>query len=60
MGFLGLTAADIPAEPPYLRVLGFNARGREVLKRDETTAQLPILTKPAHARALDGPGAAAV
>ena len=54
--FLGLTAADVPAEPPYLRVLGFNARGREVLKRMKTTARLPILTKPAHARALDGPG----
>lgn len=54
--FLGLTAADVPAEPPYLRVLGFNARGREVLKRMKTTAQLPILTKPAHARELDGPG----
>ena len=54
--FLGLTAADVPAEPPYLRVLGFNARGREVLKRMKTTAQLRILTKPAHARELDGPG----
>ena len=54
--FLGLTAADVPAEPPYLRVLGFNARGRDVLKRMKTTAQLPILTKPAHARELDGPG----
>ena len=54
--FLGLTAADVPAEPPYLRVLGFNARGREVLKQMKTTAQLPNLTKPAHARELDGPG----
>ena len=54
--FLGLTAADIPDEPPYLRVLGFNARGREVLKEMKQKAQLPILTKPAHARALDGPG----
>ena len=54
--FLGLTAADIPDEPPYLRVLGFNARGREVLREMKQKAQLPILTKPAHARALDGPG----
>ena len=53
---LGLTAADVPAEPPSLRVLGFTARGREVLKQMKTTAQLPILTKPAHARELDGPG----
>ena len=54
--FLGLTAADIPDEPPYLRVLGFNARGREALKEMKQKARLPILTKPAHARALDGPG----
>ena len=54
--FLGLTAADIPDEPPYLRVLGFNARGREVLREMKQKARLPILTKPAHARALDGPG----
>ena len=54
--FLGLTAADVPTQPPYLRVLGFNARGREVLKQMKAKAQLPILTKPAHARALDGPG----
>ena len=54
--FLGLTAEDVPERPPYLRVLGFNARGREVLKQMKTTAQLPILTKPAHARELDGPG----
>lgn len=30
--FLGLTRADRPDAPPYLRVLGFNARGQELLK----------------------------
>ena len=54
--FLGLTAADVPERPPYIRVLGFNSRGREVLKAMKRAARLPILTKPAHARELDGPG----
>ena len=54
--FLGLTAADIPKSPPYLRVLGFHERGREVLREMKDRAALPILTKPAHARELDEPG----
>ena len=54
--FLGLTAADRPAAPPYLRVLGFTPRGQELLRAMKGAASLPILTKPAHARSLDGPG----
>lgn len=54
--FLGLTAADRPDCPPYLRVLGFNGRGQEVLREMKRRAVLPILTKPAHARALDEAG----
>lgn len=48
--FLGLTEADRPEGPSYLRVLGFNGRGRELLKEMKTAASLPILTKPAHSR----------
>ena len=54
--FLGLTEADVPAAPPYLRVLGFNGRGQGVLRRMKETTGLPIITKPAHAKNLDGPG----
>ena len=54
--FLGLSAADVPACPPYIRVLGFNERGREVLRQMKERAALPILTKPAHARELDEAG----
>jgi predicted nucleotidyltransferase len=54
--FLGLRAADIPARPPYIRVLGFNERGREVLRKMKECAELPIITKPAHARELDETG----
>ena len=52
--YLGLTAADVPETPPYIRVLGFNERGREVLARMRKKAALPIITKPAHAKRLDG------
>lgn len=48
--FLNMTEADRPRQPSYLRVLGFNARGQELLKEMKTTAALPVLTKPAHIR----------
>lgn len=43
---LGLRKQDTPPAPPYLRVLGFNSRGRELLRK--ITA--PLLIKPAHIR----------
>lgn len=54
--FLGLRAEDVPVCPPYIRVLGFNERGREVLRQMKEVATLPIITKPAHARGLDTTG----
>ena len=51
--FLGLTEADRPESPPYLRVLGFTDRGQEVLRTMKKTASLPVLVKPAHVRRLD-------
>lgn len=54
--FLGLRLADVPTRPPYLRVLGFNGRGRDVLRQMKNRASLPILTKPTHARELDSMG----
>lgn len=47
---LGLTAADRPARPSYLRVLGASGRGREVLRGLKTA--LPVVIKPARARTL--------
>ena len=49
---LGLRREDIPAAPPYIRVLGFNSRGRELLKKMNRTADLPFFVKPAHSRRL--------
>ena len=47
---LGLTASDRPEEPPYLRVLGANERGRTVLKQMKT--ERPVITKPAHGKGI--------
>lgn len=48
--WLGLTPADFPKTVPYLRVLAANGTGRALLARMRKTAELPILTKPAHVR----------
>lgn len=50
--FLGLRREDVPPAPPYIRVLGFNSRGRELLKKMNRTAALPFFVKPAHSRRL--------
>ena len=47
---LGLRAEDRPAVPPYLRVLGFNQRGRGLPHAMKKRAKLPIITKPAHGK----------
>ena len=53
--FLDLRAAERPAAPPYVRVLGLGGRGRALLRRMKDTCPLPVIVKPAQARELDGP-----
>ena len=50
--YLGILPED-REEVPYLRVLGFNDRGLEILKAAKETASLPIITKPAAIAGLD-------
>ena len=50
--YLGMTLADRPEAPSYLRVLGMNETGRALLREMDSRAALPILTKPAHVRRL--------
>ena len=50
---LGISAEYQRGLPPYIRVLGCNERGREVLRLARTAAKLPIITKPATAKLLD-------
>ena len=42
---LGITSSDISAPLPYIRVLGFNQKGAEVLRKAKNTAKVPIVTK---------------
>jgi len=50
--FLGQDKSAPPV-PPYIRVLGFNSIGAELLKKAKKTATLPIIVKPAAIKALD-------
>lgn len=50
--FLGITREDIALAPPYLRVLGFNGRGQEILRRMRDTAKLPIVMRASDLRTL--------
>ena len=50
--YLGLTSDDMNAEPEYIRVLGANEKGREILKKMRKTAVLPVITKAADASEL--------
>ena len=49
--FLGLEGG-VPSVPPYIRVLGFNSAGAELLKKAKKAAVLPIITKPAAVKRL--------
>lgn len=43
--YLGITPEDREREVPYIRVLGFNARGRDILKAAKDAATKPVITK---------------
>lgn len=43
--FLGFTAEDAALPVPYIRVIGFNKKGAELIKKAKETAHLPIITK---------------
>lgn len=43
--FLTVTADDLRLPAPYIRVLGFNSKGAELLKIAKNTAHLPLVTK---------------
>lgn len=41
--YLGLTAADLRREPPYVRVLAFDERGRVLLRRVKTAGGIALV-----------------
>ena len=48
---IGMTEADTVGTPPYIRVLGMNKRGREIL--NAASPSLPILTRTAQLQHMD-------
>lgn len=51
---LGITAQDAAGTPPYIRILGMNEHGREILRKANPT--LPIITRYADVSSLDERG----
>lgn len=49
---LGITKSDADAPLPYIRVLGFNKKGAEVLKQAKEKATLPVVTKSSDVNSL--------
>lgn len=54
--YLGIREDMALTPPPYIRPLAFNRRGQELLRDMTDKASLPVITKPAHARRLEGFG----
>ena len=52
---IGITAEDVKQVPPYIRVLALGERGRRLLREIKKHSVLPIITKPAGAKALGEP-----
>ena len=47
---LGITAEDHEKQPAYIRILGFNEKGREILKEAGKKAKLPVIIRCADIR----------
>lgn len=45
--FLTVTAEDLKISVPYIRVMGFNSKGAEVLRFAKESASLPVIAKAA-------------
>lgn len=61
---LGIPAGAAAGKPPFARILALNERGRSILRdaqerREKSGSGIPLLSKPAHVRELDG-GAQAI
>lgn len=45
--FLNVNAEDLKIPAPYIRVMGFNDRGAQIIRAAKDTATLPVITKAA-------------
>ena len=48
--FLGITKNDLLTSPPYIRILGMNNRGREILRLSAKKSSVPIVMRYADIR----------
>lgn len=53
--FIGLDGTFFMKKPPYVRVLGFNERGKELLKERARASELPVVTRVAEIKKLPEP-----
>ncbi len=53
---IGITAADLAAPVPYMRLLGLNGRGAEILKLTKESRKLPLIAKTADVSQLGADG----
>ncbi len=51
--FLGIKKDELSDAPKYIRVLGFNSRGKEILRMASESAKLPIIMRYGDVRRLD-------
>jgi len=51
--FLGITALDSRDNPPYIRVLGMNESGMEILREARSKASLPLIMRAGDIERLD-------
>ena len=54
--FLDIEKDDVLSSVPYIRVIGFNEKGREILKKAKDTASLPIVMRYSDVKNLDKDG----
>lgn len=52
--FLNVSAEDLKIPAPYIRVMGFNEKGAQIIRAAKASATLPIITKAADLAKLDG------
>ena len=53
---LGVTADTVSRQPPYIRVLAMNDKGKSLLRQMRKQAELPVLMRHADTASLDGFG----
>lgn len=54
--FLGIRESDVLTDPPYLRILGFNASGERLLRTAKSKSALPLVLRASDVKKL-GPAA---